>query len=515
MNSKNHLNFIIASLLIIGFFIFLYKILVLNFPLSKNKTTNIWKIEAEISITPDISNPIKINLLLPENQKNFKIIDEKFISPNYGQIINEDKIAHYNSRINIWTKRRSKNIETLFYNFSVIPQKNEHYNKASPELSLFTKYKFQANELTAAKSILKKAREESADSPSFAANVVNILQNHHDYNSTFLLSKNYTDNNIAKITSRILSLANIKSRIIDGIQLKQNTSFTSNLSTNIPLESMLQIWNGNEWITLDIKNKKLGLPKDFFIWSYDNKFIMTTEGTKNASILFSFKKAEINPLSINNKSSFLDKFSLLNLPIKTQKQFSVLITLPLGILIILILRSIIGLSTIGTFMPVLIALAFRETGLMLGLTSFIIIISFGLILRFYLENLKLLAIPRLGSILAIVILIILFISIIFNELHIANPAALSLFPLVIITMTIERMAVLWEERGASASIYQCIGSLIAASITYLIINQHYLKHLFFVFPELLFVTIALILLIGKYRGFRLSEVILFNQLIKT
>ena len=82
-------------------------------------------------------------------------------------------------------------------------------------------------------------------------------------------------------------------------------------------------------------------------------------------------------------------------------------------------------------------------------------------------------------------------------------------------MTIERMAVLWEERGASASIYQCIGSLIAASITYLIINQHYLKHLFFVFPELLFVTIALILLIGKYRGFRLSEVILFNQLIKT
>ena len=81
-------------------------------------------------------------------------------------------------------------------------------------------------------------------------------------------------------------------------------------------------------------------------------------------------------------------------------------------------------------------------------------------------------------------------------------------------MTIERMAVLWEERGASVSINQCIGSLFAASITYLVINQHYLKHLFFVFPELLFIIIAMILLIGKYRGFRLNEIILFNQLVK-
>jgi len=513
MQNKNHLNYIIIALIIVGSFIFLYKIFFLNIPLSKNRTTDIWKIEAEITATPEQDKPIKINLLLPESQKNFKIIDEKFISPSYGQIINEDKTSN-NNRINIWTKRRAKNQDTLFYSFTVIPHKNEQYNKIPFDYSV-NKYKFTNPELTASNRILKKAREESADSPSFAANVVNILKNHNDYNSSFLLNNNYSDKNIAKITSKILNLANIKSRIVEGFKLKSNPNLTPNFVTNIPFEALLQIWNGSEWITLDIKNNKLGMPKDFFIWNYDNKFILKTDGIKNVTFAISYKRSEISTLEAQATNSIFTKFSLLNLPIKTQKQFSILITIPLGILIILILRSIIGLTTIGTFMPVLIAIAFRETGLTLGLISFGIIILLGLILRFYLENLKLLAIPRLGSVLAIVIFILLLISILFNELHIANPSSLSIFPLVIITMTIERMAVLWEERGPSASISQCSGSLLAATIIYLVINQHYIRHILFVFPELSCIIIALILLIGKYRGFRLSEVILFKQLIRT
>lgn len=514
MQNKNHLNFIIVALIIIGSFIFLYKIFYLNIPLTDNQTQDIWKIEAEITATPEQDKPIKINLLLPETQKNFKIIDEKFISPNYGQIINEDKTLSTNNRTNIWTKRRGKNQETLFYSFTVIPEKNEQYNNISNNF-FENKYKFSAPELTASNSILKKAREESADSPSFAANVVNILKNHQDYNSSFLLNNNYSDKNIAKITSKILSLANIKSRIVEGFKLKTNPNFSLNFVTNIPFEALLQIWNGSEWITLDIKNNKLGIPKDFFIWNYDNKFILKTEGIKNVNFAISYKRSEISTLNYQISNSVFTRFSLLNLPIKTQKQFAILITIPLGILIILILRSIIGLTTIGTFMPVLIAIAFRETGLTLGLISFGIIIMLGLILRFYLENLKLLAIPRLGSVLAIVIFILLLISLLFNELNIANPSSLSIFPLVIITMTIERMAVLWEERGASASISQCGGSLLAATIIYLMINQSYIKHILFVFPELSCIIIALILLIGKYRGFRLSEILLFKQLARS
>lgn len=516
MSHKNHLNFIITALIIIGCAIFFYKILYLNIPITKNKNTELWKVEAEININPEKNKPIKISLLLPQTQKNFKIIDEKFVSPNYGQIINEEKVYNSlsNSRMNIWTKRRSNHQESLFYSFTVMPFKNNNYDTLSKEASN-NFYKFNNHELTAAKSILKKAREESADSPSFAANVVKILKNNYDYTSSLLLNNNYTDKNIAIVTSRILNVANIKSRVTEGFRLKANQSAAPSIITNTSFETLLQIWDGNEWNTLDIKNNKYGMPNDFFIWNYDNNYILKTDGIKNISFSISYKSFETNALKAQQDNSIFTRFSLLSLPIKTQKQFATLVTIPLGILVILILRSIIGLNTIGTFMPVLIALAFKETGLLLGLASFGVVIFLGLILRFYLENLKLLAIPRLGSILAIVIFIILLISIMFNELHIANPSSLSIFPLVIITMTIERMAILWEERGPSASISQCAGSFLAASIIYLIINQQYIKYILFVFPELSAVIIALILLIGKYRGFRLSEVFLFQQLVKT
>ncbi len=50
-----------------------------------------------------------------------------------------------------------------------------------------------------------------------------------------------------------------------------------------------------------------------------------------------------------------------------------MIMIPIGVLVILILRNLIGLQTLGTFTPVLIALAFRETGLQWGIALFTVI----------------------------------------------------------------------------------------------------------------------------------------------
>ncbi|NIO09075.1 MAG: hypothetical protein GTO40_14095, partial [Deltaproteobacteria bacterium] len=57
------------------------------------------------------------------------------------------------------------------------------------------------------------------------------------------------------------------------------------------------------------------------------------------------------------------EFSLLSLPIRTQAVYRVLLMIPLGALLVVVFRNVIGINTFGTFMPVLIALAFRETQL--------------------------------------------------------------------------------------------------------------------------------------------------------
>nr|WP_265416054.1 7TM domain-containing protein [Orrella marina] len=42
----------------------------------------------------------------------------------------------------------------------------------------------------------------------------------------------------------------------------------------------------------------------------------------------------------------------------------------------------------------------------------------------------------------------------------------------------------------------------------------YVEHLFFVFPELLLIVLALALLVGRYTGYRLVELLRFRTFAK-
>jgi len=77
--------------------------------------------------------------------------------------------------------------------------------------------------------------------------------------------------------------------------------------------------------------------------------------------------------------------------------------------------------------------------------------------------------------------------------------------MVIIVMTIERMSVVWEERGAGDAIKAGLGSLLVAAVAYLTMGMDWLEHLIFTFPELLLFVLAVVLLLGRYTGYRLTE----------
>ena len=100
-------------------------------------------------------------------------------------------------------------------------------------------------------------------------------------------------------------------------------------------------------------------------------------------------------------------------------------------------------------MPVLIALAFRETQLLWGVFMFSLIVAMGTISRFYLDRLKLLLVARLAAIFIIVVILMAIISILSHKLGLHRGLSIALFPMVIITMTIEHMTIVWEERRAT------------------------------------------------------------------
>ena len=202
------------------------------------------------------------------------------------------------------------------------------------------------------------------------------------------------------------------------------------------------------------------------------------------------------------------------MPIETQQNFKILLLVPVGAFIMLILRNLVGIKTFGTFMPVLVALSFNWTGLIPGLILFATIITLGLLVRFYLERLKLLLVPRLTAVLIIVVLLMALVTVVSNKLGINVGLSVALFPMIILTMTIERVSVAWEERGPGFAVKQALGSLFIAALAYLVMGQERLQHLIFVFPELLLVLLAVTLVLGRYSGYRLTELFRFRALAR-
>jgi hypothetical protein len=215
---------------------------------------------------------------------------------------------------------------------------------------------------------------------------------------------------------------------------------------------------------------------------------------------------------IKESSRLLDRWSLFRLPPENQRIFRILILVPLGALMICVLRNIVGFPTFGIFMPVLMALAFRSTGLFYGLIIFAGVIGIGYAARRAIDSLRLLLVPRLSVILTLVIACFIFFAIVGNKLDMKEFMAIGLLPFVILTMTIERFFVIIEEQGTQEAFRTAAGSAAVSVITYLIIQFEPLQLIFFVYPELLFLVMAGQALIGRYTGFRLMELVRFRQL---
>ena len=52
------------------------------------------------------------------------------------------------------------------------------------------------------------------------------------------------------------------------------------------------------------------------------------------------------------------RFSLFSLPVNTQAVYRIMFLIPVGAFLLVIMRNVVGVKTFGTFMPVLIGLAF-------------------------------------------------------------------------------------------------------------------------------------------------------------
>ncbi|MGB0908951.1 MAG: inactive transglutaminase family protein [Nitrospirales bacterium] len=503
--NKRHLYILVVCLSILGLGLFAYKAVFLQFPLVPQTQAELWIVEAHLTFFAK-NKPVKVSLALPRNTRRYAIVDENFISQGYGLTTVKDD----ENRRATWAIRKANGKQHLYYRATVrrVEVDNPHSQPQPPEI---IQPFLEGAQFAAGQALLSDIKGKSADTATLVTELFSRMKHSKtDPNLQLLLGKDHSPENKLKLATNILAYAKIPSRVVHGIRLIE-------FQRQAKIVHWLQIFEKGTWKFYDPETGSPSIPSHYFTWWHGQQPLMHIEGGDKLSMTMTTAPNQEEAIRAAMYQTQLTapqllEFSLFSLPLEAQAVYRILLMVPMGALLLLVLRNVVGVKTFGTFMPILMALAFRETQLLWGVVLFSLVVALGLGVRFYLEHLKLLLVPRLASLLIIVILLMAILSVLSHKLGLDRGLSVALFPMVILTMTIERMCIVWEERGASESIQQGLGSLAVASLTYLAMSMSYMEYLLFVFPELLLLFLAGTLLMGRYSGFRLLELRRFKAL---
>jgi hypothetical protein len=501
--TRLHLYLLCLCLSATGLGLFMYKVLILRFPMVPEAEESIWQVEARVTFTAR-GESTKVRLFLPQSTPSLSVVNESFISRGYGLTTKKTGA----NRQATWSTRRAMGRQTLYYRSVVRRIAAKESFEAEKEPTIIDP-EYEGSFLEAAESLIASIRGQSADLDSFVTGLLSRLESgQSEENVRLLLGGDTSTQRAVETAVRILAVARVAARSVHGILLEPD-------NRDAPVRHWLEVFDRGRWRAYNLTNVGEPVPEGVLAWWRGPEPLGEVQGGQRFEVVTSVAVNHEEAIrSAIERARFatpaLLEFSLFRLPIQTQSVYRVILLIPLGAFLVVVFRNVVGISTFGTFMPVLISLAFRETQLLWGIGLFSLMVGLGLAFRFYLDRLKLLLVPRLASVLIMVVLLMVLVSVVTNKLGLERALSVALFPMVIMTMTIERMSIVWEERGPGEALKEGIGSLFVASLVYLLMSIGYVEHIMFVFPELLLVLLACTLLLGRYTGYRLIEIYRFK-----
>jgi hypothetical protein len=191
-----------------------------------------------------------------------------------------------------------------------------------------------------------------------------------------------------------------------------------------------------------------------------------------------------------------------------------LLMLPIGALVVVACRNIVGVPTFGTFLPALIAAASLETGALWGIVGVLIIVSCVALVRLALQRFALLHSPTLAILLAAVTIVMLATSLVAEQLGVRALTRISMFPIAVLAITAERFYVAMADHGPWMAARELVGTIGVVLACYALMNSLALQALVVGFPEVLLLVVAFNAYLGTWTGIRVSEYIRFRHLFR-
>ena len=131
-----------------------------------------------------------------------------------------------------------------------------------------------------------------------------------------------------------------------------------------------------------------------------------------------------------------------------------------------------------------------------------------------LDHYHLLQVPRTSVLLSMVVLLLLATVLVANQQDLSFTHYFSLVPIVILTGMIERFWTLETEDGTTSSFKTLLQTMVIAALISLVASRHFLVNHLMHYPETIGLVMAAQLVIGRYTGYRLSELFRFRDLVQ-
>lgn len=519
----------------IGLSIFIHKLIASDVPLLPNHAFKSWYIEAKISFVSQPSPlmeeelPTTVKFHIPRDSQRYKIVEDDFVNEGFTREIETDKESA--NRIAVFTKQDSNDVsEFIFYRANIkrkaglapiekdVPISGRRL--VDKQMIRFGENTERAKDnleenlpVTEIINLIQEANAKSRDRLSFVQTIYQLALNPEDIRIKAISRNVRKPDSTVQVAAFLLERAEVPVRVGNGIFLRGEEVYSTDFV------EWLEVRDGDRWLIFDPLDQSFKAQNNYLTWWYGTDRILQAQGANKVDLEVVVQPDTNQGLTQSilddekPKNPFL-AYSFLRLPLATQRVLQILVLIPIGALIISILHQMIGLQTFGTFTPILISLAFRQTGLFVGIPLFVLVVIIGLLLRGYLNQLQLLIVPRLAAILTATVLIVGGLAVVMESFDISLGLSVSLFPIVILAMTIERASVMWEENGATETIVAGLGTIFAAILGYLFMVNDYVQHWTFVFPELLLVVFGITILVGRYNGYKLIEYFRFMSLQK-
>ncbi len=503
-----------SVLLALGLSIFAWKTLVLQLPVLPSNVENLWRVELEIEARGSGQRG-SVRAALPSPDAEQEVFDERQTSDRLVFTIRTE----HGQRTGVWSGKFD-GVHSISHGFRVqladaplpLPLPTDLAQRPPKEIAAsYTKAtsRFPAD----APELLELVSSIAPPAPNDPLGQMRTLLGY--VTDEILTAPTGSDDALLTLSAGEGSQVG-KSRLL--VSLLRAAGFPARTAAGLRLRAekdaretvWVEGWVGGRWIPLSPTLGFFGArPPDLQLLKAGSATMIEETGLDAISSRYRVLRESLEAKEVASfmvpSNPLLAAVSLYRLPVGSQAALRILLILPLGALIIAIFRNLVGLRTFGTFMPLLIALALRELSLSLGLSLIASVIALGIVSRLFLDRLQLLLVPRLGVLLCVVVLAITAQSLLGRSYEVRDLFASVLFPVVILTMLIERFSITSAEEGVASAVRRLAASTLIAICIYPAFRFDALNHLMFGFPELVISIMGLLVAIGGYTGYRLAE----------